>query len=78
MNKRWLPWLLTALAGLTILAPLCCFAQEAPVSSDLQDYAQREADAVGLEEFAGGHAGLIVLIVVLAAALILVAILVPW
>lgn len=78
MSKRLLPWLLPALAGLTILAPLCCLAQEAPVSSDLQDYAQREADAVGLEDFAGGHAGLIVLIVVLAAALILVAILVPW
>ena len=53
-------------------------AQEAPASSDLQDYAQREVDSIGLEEFAGGHAGLIVLIVVLAAALILVAIILPW
>ena len=78
MNKRLLPLLLAGLAGLVILAPLCALAQEAPPSSDLQDYAQREADSIGLEEFAGGHAGLIVLIVVLVAALILVAILVPW
>ncbi len=78
MNKRLLPWLVAALAGLTILAPLCCFAQETPASSDLQEYAQREAVAVGLEDFAGGHAGIIVLIVVLVAALVLVAILVPW
>lgn len=78
MNKRLLPWLVTALVGLAFLAPLCSLAQEAPVSSEFQDYAQREADSVGLEDFAGGHAGIIVLIVVLAAALILVAILVPW
>jgi hypothetical protein len=78
MNKRLLPWLVTALAGLAILTPLVGVAQDAPSTSDVQDYAQREAVAVGLEEFAGGHAGLIVLIVVLAAALILVAILVPW
>ena len=78
MNKRLLPWLLTALAGLAILTPLCGLAQDAPSTTDVQDYAQREAVAVGLEDFAGGHAGIIVLIVVLAAALILVAILVPW
>ena len=78
MNKRLLPLLLAGLAGLVILAPLCALAQEAPPSSDLQEYAQREAHSIDLEEFAGGHAGLIVLIVVLVAALILVAILVPW
>jgi hypothetical protein len=78
MNKRLLPWFVAALAGLALLAPLCALAQEASASSELQDYAQREADSVGLEDFAGGSAGLIVLIVVLAAALILVAILIPW
>ena len=78
MNKRLLPWLLAALTGIAILTPMVGLAQEAPGSSDLQDYAQREAVSTGLEEFAGGHAGLIVLIVVLAAALILIALLVPW
>ena len=78
MNKRLSPWLVAALAGLVILTPLCALAQEAPPSSDLQDYAQREAASIGLEEVAGGHAGIIVLIVVLAAALILLAILIPW
>ena len=78
MNKRMLPWLVAGLAGLAFLAPMCALTQDAPASSELQDYAQREAVAAGLEDFAGGHAGIIVLIVVLAAALILVAILIPW
>jgi hypothetical protein len=78
MDKRLLPWLVTALAGVALFTPMIALAQEAPPSSDLQDYAQREAASIGLEEFAGGHAGIIVLIVVLAAALILLAILIPW
>lgn len=89
MTNRWMPCLLLALIGLAVLAPLPAQAQTASgpqsvaVSSQddaaaLQEYAQRDASANGLEDFAGGHAGLIVLIVVLAAALILVAILIPW
>lgn len=82
MEERWMPMLLLALVGLTLLAPLPALAQAAPgpQSEDalLQDYAQREASAQGLEDFAGGHAGLIVLIVVLAAAIIVLAILIPW
>ena len=78
MNTRLLPWLVAGLAGLALFTPMIGLAQEAPASSDLRDYAQREANSIGLEEFSGGHAGIIVLIVVLAAALILLAILIPW
>ena len=82
MENRWMSMALLALIGLAFLAPLPALAQAAPApqSEDavLQDYAQREASAVGLEDFAGGHAGLIVLIVVLAAAIIILAILIPW
>ena len=82
MQDRWMPMLLLALIGLAFLAPLPVLAQAAPApQSDqtlLQDYAQRDAAATGLEDFAGGHAGLIVLIVVLAAAIIILAILIPW
>ena len=41
-------------------------------------YAQREAASPDLEQFTGGHAGIVVLIVLLAAALILLGILIPW
>ena len=89
MTNRWMPCLLLALIGLAVLAPLPAQAQTvsgseiAAVSCQddaaaLQEYAPRDASASGLEDFAGGHTGLIVLIVVLAAALILVAILIPW
>ena len=82
MENRWMPCVLLALIGLALLAPLPLLAQSAPSpQSDqalLQDYSQREAAAAGLEDFAGGHAGLIALIVVLAAAIIILAILIPW
>jgi hypothetical protein len=71
--------LLLALVGLAFLAPLPALAQaQSEDVSLLQDYAQREASSQGLEDFAGGHAGLIVLIVVLVAAIIILAILIPW
>jgi len=77
-----MPCVLLALIGLAFLAPLPLLAQAAPDSQSdqalLQDYAQRDAAAIGLEDFAGGHAGLIVLIVVLVAAIIILAILIPW
>jgi len=82
VENRWMPLALLALVGLALLAPLPALAQAtpAPQSEDalVQDYAQRDASANGLEDFAGGHAGLIVLIVVLAAAIIILAILIPW
>jgi hypothetical protein len=82
VHNRWMPMILLALVGLAFLAPLPAFAQAAPgAPSDaalLEDYSQRDASANGLEDFAGGHAGLIVLIVVLAAAIIILAILIPW
>lgn len=89
MENRWMPCLLLALIGLALLAPLPAQAQatsgtqSVAVASQedaaaLQDYAQRDAAANGLDQFAGGHAGLIVLIVVLAAAIIILAILIPW
>ena len=82
MKNRWMPCVLLALIGLTFLVPLPALAQSTPASQSdeamLQDYAQRDASANGLEDFAGGHAGLIVLIVVLAAVIIILAILIPW
>jgi hypothetical protein len=85
VENRWMPCVLLALIGLAFLAPLPVLAQAQTVavtSQDdaavAQDYAQRQASAQGLEDFAGGHAGLIVLIVVLAAAIIVLAILIPW
>ena len=89
MSDCLMPWVLLALIGFAVLAPLPAHAQEAsgPQSvalsaqddaAALQEYAQREACATGLEDFSGGHAGLIVLIVVLAAAIIILAILIPW
>ena len=89
MENRWMPCLLLALIGLAVLAPLPARAQSisgpqnvAVASQDdaaaLQDYAQRDAAANGLDEFAGGHAGLIVLIVVLVAVIVILAILIPW
>ena len=87
MENRWMPCVLLALVGLAFLAPLPALAQAqaqtvAVTSQDdaaaAQEYAQREASAQGLEDFTGGHVGLIVLIVVLAAAIIILAILIPW
>jgi hypothetical protein len=78
MDNRWMPLLLLTLLGFAFLAPLPALAQQSEDASLVQDYAQREASAQGLEDFAGGHAGLIVLIVVLAAAIIVLAILIPW
>ncbi|MBV8880728.1 MAG: hypothetical protein JO332_12225 [Planctomycetaceae bacterium] len=47
-------------------------------TSPVASYAARERIATDLEQFRGGSAGLVVLIVVVVAVLVLVAILIPW
>ena len=66
-------WILAVVVVAAFLAPLACGAQE---SADIADYAQREA--VELEQFAGGHSGLLVAIVVIAAVIVLIAVILPW
>jgi hypothetical protein len=71
-----LPWMALGLVFLTaLLVPLACDAQQA---TELQDYAQREAQAAALEDFEGGHAGVVLAVVVIAAVVALVALIIPW
>lgn len=70
-----LPWMALALIMLAALfVPLALDAQ----SDELRDYAQREAQAVGLENFEGGSAGVVLAVVVIAAVVALVALIIPW
>jgi len=63
-------WMLLALVGLSMMSPLACDAQQAtPVQPD--DYAQRERDAVGLEEFSGGF--IITALVIIVLVLLIIA-----
>jgi len=74
---RNLEWILAAVVLAAFLSPLACEAQAAD-SAELQDYAQRDAGSVDLEDFAGGHSGVVLAIVLIAAVVVLVALLVPW
>ena len=47
-------------------------------ASPVSSYAERERAASDLEQFRGGSAGLVILIVLVVAVLVLVAIIVPW
>ena len=86
---RHLEWIV---AALLVLAPMPCAAQavaaaptsqvstqdRSPDAADVQAYAQREADALDLEEFAGGNGGLVLAIVLIAAVIVLIAVILPW
>ena len=67
-------WILSVALLAAILAPLAVGAQEP--APEAIDYAHREA--VELEEFAGGHSGLVLAVVLIAAVIILIAVILPW
>lgn len=73
---RTLPWLATGLVLMALFAP-AAVALELP-QDGIQDYAQRDADAIGLADFEGGHAGVVLAIVLIAAVVVLVALILPW
>jgi len=57
---------------------LCLSKEPQETNSPISAYAERERMASDLEQFRGGSAGLVVLIVVLVAVIVLVAIIIPW
>ncbi len=56
----------------------CLLNQPQETTTPISAYAERERMASDLEQFRGGSAGLVILIVVLVAVIVLVAIIIPW
>jgi len=77
---RHLEWILAVALVAAFVAPMALDAQPAAMAAqdaaEFQDYAQREA--VNLEEFTGGHHGVVLAIVLIAAVIVLIAVILPW